>query len=457
MVLKENMEGKVMSKLELNPEMKLQLNSNNSNKININYAIILLIIGIIIRAIYQQKVHMYTFQHDWPGHVEMLKHIAETWTLPLPSKGLEFPQQPLYYLISAAIYSIASGLGFSDFDALSIIRGLSFLCSVVFLIYGYKFVGLLTENKRIKSIAMIFLALTPSLVYLSGRINNDAIVMVLSAAGLYYIVKSYQNKFNKYFYPALICTTLLFATKISTAGMQVLFFGLLLLAYKNSSSSETKKIQRALYIFCLVGLFLLSWTLWRTYLPIDGKFHMVNSSSYYPGQKLGDYIGVKYFASFNFISLLQTGQSHVFGEDSIRHSFITYQYGTMLFGEFDYVDYTKRIDGFKESMQSVLLFGLIFLIGFVSYIIKLYKESSLKIWVFIALLLNLALVLKFMLTFTSICNTDFRYFVSSFPIFGYVFAHGINSISKSKIVIGIIDGILILLVLSELFFFSLLF
>ena len=117
------------------------------------------------------------FQHDWHGHIEMIKYFAHTWSIPLPGKGLEFPQQPLYYYITAGIYSFATSYGFNDAKSLEMIGYFSFLCSVIFLIYGYKFINLLTNNREVKTIAMVFLALTPSLVYLSARINNDALVM----------------------------------------------------------------------------------------------------------------------------------------------------------------------------------------------------------------------------------------------------------------------------------------
>jgi len=420
---------------------------------SINYALILLIVGVIIRAFYQEKYTVMLFQHDWHGHIAMYKHIAKTWSLPLPSKGLEFPQQPLYYFITAGIYSLSIDLGFNDAKTLEIIGYFSFICSVLFLIYGYKFIALLSDNRRVKTIAMIFLALTPSLVYLSARINNDALVMALSAISLYYIVKSYQNQFKENFYIALFFTSLLFLTKISVAGIEILFFILLLIIYKKTTKSEMKQIKKRLYWFSLIGLFLISFTLWRVYLPIDGSFHMVNSGRY-PNQTL-DTLGFNYFIGFNFISLFQAGESYVFGEDSIRHSFMTYQYGTMLFGEFDYAFFTTKTPWLKESMQSVLLFGLIFMVGFISYIINLYRASTLQKVLFITLLINFALILKFMFDFPSICNTDFRYFVSSFLIFAFVFAQGINYIAPFKLLSKVINILLVLLVLSELIFFAL--
>ena len=418
----------------------------------INYALLLLILGILIRAFYQEKYTVMLFQHDWHGHIEMIKHIANTWTLPVPTKGLEFPQQPFYYFLTAGIYSLSTQLGFSEKISLEIIGYFSFFCSVLFLIYGYKFIALLTNDRHIKSIAMVFLALTPSLVYLSARISNDTLVMALSAISLYYMVKSYQNQFKEYFHIALISVTLLFLSKISTAGIELLFFALILLVYKNSKSQEIRHIQNRLYLFSLLGMFSVSFTLWKVYMPMDGLFYMVNSSGHYPGQRIEN-LNLNYFIGFNFMSLFQAGQSHIFGEDSIRYSFITYQYGTMFFGEFDYAYFTNKIPWLKEVMQSILLFGLIFLLGLLSYIINIYKASGLKKLLFLTLLINLLLILKFMFNFPSICNTDFRYFVSSFLIFAFIFAQGLSYIRQCKRLSPIIDGLLILLVLSEITFF----
>jgi hypothetical protein len=178
---------------------------------------------------------------------------------------------------------------------------------------------------------------------------------------------------------------------------------------------------------------------------------MVNSGRY-PGQTIQS-LDLNYFLSIHFKELLETGQSYVFGKDSIRHSFMTYQYGTMFFGEFDYAFFTNKTSWLKVSMQGVLLFGTVFILGFITYILKLYKASTLQRLLFIALLINFILILKFMLDYPSICNTDFRYFVSSFLIFAYMFAQGLHYLTWLRKPINIL---LFLLVLSELIFFILL-
>ena len=71
---------------------------NNFFSSKLILAIILL--GITIRLIYFEKYGIMTFQHDWHGHIEFIKYMSNSWSLPVPTKGLEYPQQPLYYFIS---------------------------------------------------------------------------------------------------------------------------------------------------------------------------------------------------------------------------------------------------------------------------------------------------------------------------------------------------------------------
>ena len=421
----------------------------------INFALIVLLIGLIIRFFYQEKYTVMLFQHDWQGHIEMIKYLADTWSIPLPNKGLEFPQQPLYYVVTAGIYSFATSLGSSDKMALEYIGYFSFICSTLFLVYAYKFVALLSKSKRVQTIAMIFLALTPSIVYISARINNDSMVMALASMSLYYVVKSYQSDFKESFFVALLVSSLLFLTKISALSIELLFFALLILSYRNSLNQENNQLKQKIYIFGLTGMFLLTYTLWRVYLPLDNSFHMVNSSGAYPGQILPP-LDLHYFGTFNIFSLFEQSYSYVFGEDSVRYSFLTYQYGTMLFGEFDYTFFINKAPYMREIMQSILLLGLLFMVGFLIFIFQLYKASSLKKILFATLLINFLLIVKFMFDFPSVCNTDFRYFVPSFLLFAYMFAQGIHTLHDFKLLSKIINGLLSLLVLAEVTFFSLL-
>ena len=409
----------------------------------------IILLGIIIRVLYFEKYGIMLFQHDWHGHIEFIKYMSNTWSLPIPTKGLEYPQQPLYYFISGNLYSILNSMEYNESERLLGIGFISLLSSIIFLIYGYKILNLLTQNHFVKVIAILFMTLTPSLVYISARINNDALLIALASLTLYYSIKSFQSQFKNHFYLALTLVSLLFLTKISSAGFELFLFTLLLIAHHQAKNTQKDFIAKKLYIFSFITVLLLSFTLLRLYLPLEGSFYMVNSSANYPNQSIKD-LDLSYFGSFHIIELIKAGQSYVFGEDSIRYSFLTYQYGTMLFGEFDYQYFVKKITFLHLNMQFIIVFALLYVLGFTSYLINLKRESLISKLVFSILIINLLLILKFMLEYSSICNTDFRYFVSSFVVFSFIVAQGLSHLTLLRKPIAIILG---LLALSEIVFF----
>ena len=419
----------------------------------------ILFLGIGIRILYFQKFGVMNFQHDWQGHIEFIKYIANHWNFPSPSHGLEYPQQPLYYLITASVYTIAIKLGFSMMETYTYIGYVSLFSSFVFLYYGSKFFVLMTENRWTQITSMLFLALTPSIVYLSARINNDALVMALASFSLYYIVKSYKSAFQIDFYKALVGVSLLFMTKISAVPLELLFFALLIFVYlqlnPEKQTTTLLSMQKKFYIFGVIGLFLIGFTLLRVYLPIENTFHMVNSSGSFPKQIIHTF-NTSYFGTFNIDKLIHKGYSYIFGEDAIRYSFVTYQYGTMFFGEFGYSSFIKNHTILKEVMQSILLFGLVYILGFISYIARLFYASMLQKLLFATLLLNFLLILKFMFSYPVICNTDFRYFVPSFVLFAYIFSQGLTTISLNRWVKYLLSICIGMLAISEILFFGLL-
>ncbi len=415
----------------------------------------IILTGFLLRIVYFEKFGILSFQHDWQGHIDFILYMAQNWDLPIPSQGWEYPQQPLYYLISAGLYSLFVQMGLTSNEAVYSLGYISLVYSFIFLIYSYRFLCLLISNQWVLAAAMAFLALTPSIVFISARINNDSLVIMLSAMSLFYIVRSYLTDFKQGFVSAIICTSLLFLTKVSAASVELLFFVLLIIVYYRSNNALDKlKNKQNLLVFSLLGLFLLSFTLLRVYIPLENSFHMVNGAAF-PGQEL-KLPYVEYFSSFNIKELIRSGQSYVFGNDMIRHSFITYQYGTLFFGEFDYIDFVIKNSNLSMVMQSIYSLGLVYLFGFISYCIYLYRESTLKQMLFMVVVINFILIIKFLISYPSVCNTDFRYFVSSFPIIAFVLAQGFEHLFYHKIIKIIISILLILLFISELFFFYLL-
>jgi len=448
----------LLDKIKYTPLLNtLQNELKTTQKMHLLY--IVLSLGILIRVLYFHKFGVTLFQHDWHGHIEFIKYIANSWMLPLPSKGLEYPQQPLYYLLAGGLYALLSNFSLTEKEILFGIGYISLFSSIVFLYYSYRFISLLTQSRWVKTVAMIFISLTPSIVYLSARINNDSLVMALSVFSLYYILKAYQSEFKTGFYMALLGVSLLFMTKISAASIELLFFILLITVYTRANqqiySIDQDDIKKKLYLFGVVGIFLLGFTLWRVYLPIENTLHMVNSSAHYPNQIISSF-GLSYFGTFNIASLLDVGYSHVYGSESIRYSFFTYQYGTMFFGEFDYAYFFKKHIYLIIVMKVILLFGLVYTVGFISYLFTIYKKPLIEKLLFATLLLNLLLIIKFMLSYPAVCNTDFRYFVPSFVLFSFIFANGLLYFKQIKLLWRVLNIMIGILFISEVLFFVIL-
>ena len=385
----------------------------------------IILVGVVIRVLYFDKHGVMLFQHDWQGHIGFIKHMAKYWDIPLADKGLEYPQQLLYYILSASIYDISIHyFGLSEGDTLLAIGILSLVGSVIFLVYTYKILDILKASFIVRLIVVVFVSLTPSIIYFCSRINNDSLVLALSSVSLYYILVVYISRVQRGFFQALFFVTLLFFTKISTLSFELLLLFVLIVSYLKSQ--DTTIIYRYIWIYTITGALTLVLTLWKVYMPLESElFHLVNSSGYFPNQHISA-LDSSYFLSFHLKELLDASYSYVFGIDAIRHSFMTYQYGTMIFGEFDYSFWDHSSSILRYIREAMILSYLIVPLGLILYIINIHKSFAIEYMLFIALLINISLVIKFLHDYPVICNSDFRYLVASMIPFSYIYAKGLS-------------------------------
>lgn len=420
-----------------------------SNKIP--FMVYIISSAIVLRLFYFYSIGYIQFQHDYDGHIEFIQFFAENFSIPMAHKGWEFPQQPLYYIVSGSIYKLGDLAGFSKDQLLFFISGLSCVLSCIGLIYAYRLIKLLSENVFVHYLAIGFLAFTPSLIYMSSRINNDSMAASLAIVSLYYIVAGYQNQFQKYFTLALIWSSLTLLTKVSAVIVWLVFFILLISHYVKSPL----KMRTQLFHYTWVGLLLLGFILFKSYSAAAGEFLMVNSGIW-PGQDLRP-LDADYLFSFNFSELLN--RAHAYWGDKettlISRSFFTYQYGTMLFGEFDYA-YWKGLDQHLALvMQIIIVLGMLIPAGLIVSIFR--KKHLIEFALLFMLVANFALVIKFVFAYPSTSNTDFRYYAPCLFAFAYLMATGLDSVaSRHMILRKTLYGSMSVLFLFEALFIGLL-
>ncbi len=378
--------------------------------------------GIIIRVAYFWVYGHGSYQHDQHYHIEFIKYFSEFWSLPLPDKALEYPQQPLYYLVAGKLFALLHYFGVDESRTLMLIASLSAIMMIAILPIAYATVKMMTPSRFITIAALGFLAFTPSFVFLSGQINNDPLNFFLASVAIYYSVKYYFSGNSRAFFGALLFTVLVFMTKVSSGMIAILLFAILLYRYFNALKRDIPRemIVRHLKYFGVVVLFFLGLSFLRVYLPSTGEFLFVNSGIF-KGQEIRS-LDFSYFFSFRIIDLLNEGQAYVYGRfEPVKQSFFTWQYATMLLGEYDY----KRVMNGLNWNRAVYLFSLIYVVGIVAFIYYFKKIPLILKLMMSIVAVNQLLIINFAFGYPSVCNTDFRYNSPTLILWGFIISFGL--------------------------------
>jgi len=124
-------------------------------------------------------------------------------------------------------------------------------------------------------------------------------------------------------------------------------------------------------------------------------------------------------------------------------------------GEFDYRYFFQKEPNITILMRSIIILSTIYIIGLLSYIASIYRENIVQKFLFGVFLINLLLIVKFIADYPSVCNSDFRYFVGSFTLIGYIFAKGLTELFFNRyiryFILGVVSNISILEILFILY------
>ncbi len=123
----------------------------------------------------------------------------------------------------------------------------------------------------------------------------------------------------------------------------------------------------------------------------------------------------------------------------------------MLFGEFDYRYFIKKEPNITILMRFIIILSTIYIIGLLSYMTSIYRKNIVQKFLFGVFLINLLLIVKFIADYPSVCNSDFRYFVGSFTLIGYIFAKGLTELFFNRYIRYFIMGTIGLVAIFEAF------
>ncbi|MDX1917885.1 MAG: hypothetical protein SFT81_01900 [Candidatus Caenarcaniphilales bacterium] len=367
-------------------------------------------------------------QNDAPFHREYIEFFASNFEIPQPGKGLEFAQQPLYYIVMGLFYKAFSLFGYAF--KYNLIFALSCLISCVTLWIGYLIAQRTLETGLPQVTMLSFLSFNPSLIYDAATTNNDIFVFffgTLALLGLIQIWQSDGHKVYSEFLLALGASLAAFISKLSGC-CYVLFLGLLLLyKYWQSKEPYLKVWKKCFQIFCFSSFFILGLVLLRGFEPTLGVFSFINSGVY-PEKALPP-LDWFYFSKFSFLELLKVAQAsnEYVNNDAVRYTFWTHLYGTSFLGDINYSKLLGPYPEFKYISAAIFCLGILFPM---LAALSIWESGFFHKTLWLIFVINIIFMICMLRQYPSVCNNSFRYLFSTITIYALLVGHGISLILR---------------------------
>jgi len=390
---------------------------------NIHLLWIIIAGGILLRFIYVLVTGYLLRGHDVHGHIEYMQHIATHWTIPLTKDGWQFYQPPLYYIITGFWVFISSALGIAKLTTIAGLQYFSAAVSVLTLCIG-AFLGntLLFPKKKQSTERYIYIALLavfPSFVFFSGRINNDVLVVLWMLLSFVFLLQWWKSLQHLKWILSILFIILGILTKSNALLLVPALFACLALH---------KKIQwRQKMILGIIGALLIALcTGWHFYMRFSVEKNVsVVANITHLNRVLSVDDSVKSISIFNPVSIIHQPYNNPFSSDARRDLFWEYLFRGSLFGEFQFANIPILLSSII-SLCALLLFPLTWIGVWKSAKERFFESAP----ILFALLFPLLGHFMYRQSAPFSTSQDFRYSMFIiFPLF-YFLIYGLNMLPK---------------------------
>ena len=268
-----------------------------------NYKIIIVLIcvlGILIRGIYISKNKIGKNQYDskiWAlnkledyeeaykfneknigsgGHLYYIMLLYKDFNLP-DSDGGQYYHPPLHHLVEAIWLRVMDVFPLNAMQKIESLQIISFIYSLLILLFSYKILGKLKLGPKGKILSMILLNFSTMYIYMSGFINNDILLTLFLVMNLYFLIKWYENSSWKN--TILVALTLGLGMNVKTS-MVVMLAPAMIVYFKKLIETvvEEKKYGKLICEMLVLVLIVTPLGLWyqiRLALKFDWDFFAV--------------------------------------------------------------------------------------------------------------------------------------------------------------------------------------
>lgn len=160
--------------------------------------------GVMLRLAYILYTGIITRQHDVHeffsdngGHAEYILYFFRYASLPDfdPREIWQFYHPPLHHIICAVWLRILEFFGVpAKFDGVHTLPFLTVVYSSLFCVFAYKTFKRLNLKSTVLYLCTAFVTFHPTLIILSGSINNDMLSSLFGMMAIYYTVKWSQDR-----------------------------------------------------------------------------------------------------------------------------------------------------------------------------------------------------------------------------------------------------------------------
>ncbi len=373
--------------------------------------------GFIFRLIYIRETDWAIRQHDvygTDGHMDYILRLYQGKGLP-ESGVWQYYQPPAWHFICAVWLRIQTFFGVSMEIAKENLQLLSLYCSGAIMLISHKLLKMLKINGFPLVLCCVIIAFHPTLIILSGSINNDVLSLTMALASAVLALKWYKNPKISTIIGIAFCIGLSMAVKLSgglvAVAIAVLFITVFIKNFRN-------KWQNLLCQFSVFGVICVPMALWW---PVRSAILYNVPLTYVPSlsETSNQFIGFRgaFERLFDFSSLFEKG---VYPARVLeRFDFEYFEYNIPLgalkssvFGEY-YMGKGTPLEIFGNILfYSALVLATVALASMIYFVIKAVKEKkdlAFKLYPAIIWVTSLVFYVKFCFDFPHFCTMDFRY------------------------------------------------
>ncbi len=380
----------------------------------------------------------YVRQHDvigfgnnkGEGQAALIEYLMNNRHLPDfdPREKWGFFQPLLHHIIAAVMLKINLLRGMNYGAAAESIQILTFIYSMVFILYGFRIFRLLGLKGAPLYAAEALTAFHPALTLLSGSVNNDMLSHMFFIMAVFYTLKWYKEDRLPDLLLTALCTGLSMMAKLS--GVLIAPAAAFLMLCKLYEGREDKhKILKRIKEYALFAIIVFPLGL---FFPVRNMLLFKVPPMFMPevGEDLSGY-GI--FSRLFDIRTLKPYTCMVkYGDSYDEYNYLLTLIKTSLTGEFDLGAANPYITVFAWILfvSGILLFITVTVL-FIMYIsARLKEETPVRVFFTVLILTGIIFQAKLMISVKSFSAGNFRYIAWMIVPAAYLTGLGIRDSGK---------------------------